>query len=71
MGDELFFERAWQALNPATPIGQTAASEPPAKTISALFNFINSDAIPIESPPLAHAETTAKFGPFAPSCIDT
>ena len=71
LGDELFLESAWQALKPATPMGHIAASEPPAKTISTRFDFINSDATPIESPPLAQADTTAKFGPLAPSFIDT
>ena len=58
-------------LNPAIPIGQTAASVPPATITSARPRRIISSASPIESVPVAQAETVEKLGPFAPIIIET
>ena len=60
-----------QALKPASPMGQIAASLPPAIATSTRSWRIRSAASPMASAPLAQAETVLKFGPFAPIIIET
>ena len=67
----LFVDKALAELNPAIPIGQIAASLPPARTISASPLLIMCNPCPIESAAEAHAETVEKFGPLVPSIIET
>ena len=56
-GSSLRVERALHELNPATPIGQMAASEPPASTTSTSPRLTASKARPTVSAPLEQAET--------------
>ena len=60
-----------QELNPAIPMGHMAASVPPAMATSTRPRRIISAASPIESAPVAQADTTEKFGPLIPNIIDT
>ena len=53
------------------PMGHMAASVPPAMATSTRPLRIISAASPIESAPVAQADTTEKFGPLIPNIIDT
>ena len=64
-------DSALQALKPAIPILQIAASAPPATITSASPNMIKRDASPIACAPVEHAVTTEWFGPLKPYLIDT
>ena len=61
--------RAW--AKPAMPIGQIAASAPPASMTSASSIAIIRAASPIEWAPVEQAVTTAWFGPISPYLIET
>ena len=56
-GSSFLLESAWQALKPATPIGHIAASDPPVKATSISPLRIASNACPIVSAALEHADT--------------
>jgi len=64
-------DSALQALNPAMPISQMAASAPPATITSAAPYLISRAASPIACAPVEQAVTTAWFGPLNPYRIDT
>jgi hypothetical protein len=57
---------ARQAMKPAMPIGQMAASAPPATMMSASPYLIIRAASPIAWAPVAQAVTTEWFGPLKP-----
>mmetsp|Transcript_16115 Transcript_16115/g.40561 ORF Transcript_16115/g.40561 Transcript_16115/m.40561 type:complete len:319 (-) Transcript_16115:252-1208(-) len=56
-------------VKPAKPSGVTAASVPPASITSASPSWMYFAASPIACVPVAHALTTAKLGPLAPSSM--
>src|SRR5688572_14474388 len=62
---------ALQALNPAMPIRQIAASAPPATITSASPSLISRVASPMACAPVAQAVTTEWFGPLKPYLIET
>ncbi len=53
------------------PIGQIAASAPPATITSASSHMISRAASPMACAPLEQAVTTAWFGPLKPYLIET
>ena len=56
-GSSLRFHKALQELNPAMPIGQIAASAPPAIAMSTSPLRTDSNASPMESALLEQADT--------------
>ena len=59
-------EAMCQALNPAIPSSQIAASAPPATITSASPSWISRVPSPIACAPVEQAVTTAWFGPLKP-----
>ncbi len=70
-GSSLRVDSARIAANPPTSVSKMPASEPPASITSASSRRIVSHASPIAWPPVAHAETVAKFGPVIPKLMAT
>ena len=64
-------DSALQALKPAMPMRQIAASAPPATMTSASSSWISRAASPIACAPVAQAVTTEWFGPLKPYSIET
>ena len=64
-------ESALQALKPAMPMRQIAASAPPATMTSASSSWISRAASPSAWAPVAQAVTTEWFGPLKPYLIET
>src|ERR1043166_6487826 len=61
---------AFMAANPAKPVGTIAASEPPARKISASPNLIVRHDSPIALLDVAHAGTMQRFGPCNPYSLE-
>src|SRR5436190_23883908 len=61
---------AFMAENPARPIGTIAASEPPARKISASPNLIVRHDSPIALFEVAQAVTMQRLGPCRPYSIE-
>ena len=59
-------DMARQAMKPAMPSLQTAASAPPAIITSASPYMISREASPMAWAPVAQAVTTAWLGPLKP-----
>src|SRR5215510_1571927 len=70
-GSSLRVESARIAAKPPTPIGVTAASEPPQIMMSASPREITRNASPTACAPEEHAVHGAEFGPLAPKRIET
>ena len=70
-GSSLRVESARMAANPPTPIGVMAASDPPTIMASAAPRLMISNASPTACAEAAQAVDVARFGPLAPSLIDT
>src|SRR5579875_251864 len=62
---------AFMEQNPARLSGVIAASEPPQIMASASPCWMMRAASPTAWPPVAHADTTEKLGPRAPTCMLT
>src|SRR4051812_42471382 len=69
-GSSLRVLRAFMAAKEPIPIGIMAASEPPARKISASPNLIMRHDSPIELFEVAQAVTMQKFGPCSPYSIE-
>ena len=70
-GSSFRVDSAFIEQNPPIAASWIAASTPPAIITSASRRRIVSQASPIAWPPLAQAETVAKFGPSGPKAIPT
>src|SRR5262249_52477927 len=64
-------ERARIAAKPPTPLGVTAASDPPQIMTSASPREITRNASPTAWAPDEHAVQGAELGPLAPKRMDT
>src|SRR5436853_7710417 len=69
-GSSLRLLSAFMAENPARPIGQIAASDPPARKISASPNLIMRQDSPIALAEVAQAVTMLIFGPCKPYSME-